>query len=141
MLYHFTSEVHLPRILETRKLIPTESNIDPTFPNAGPKVVWLTDTPTAEMGHGLLTSSVDKTAVRFAVEVPAIPWAEWAWTTQMPKWWRDAFVEGGGGEQAVLHWFVWPAPIPQSRWLAVEKLTRGSYGDRIELSNIDPQGR
>lgn len=45
LLYHFTSEAHLPGILESRAILPTESNIGSPSPdwqpygqNVGPRV-------------------------------------------------------------------------------------------------------
>lgn len=119
-LYHFTSREHLPAILNSGLVLPSESNIHPSIERAGPDVVWLTDTESSGLGHGLAGSATLKGAVRIEVDVPAIRWLEWEWTAHMAGWWREAIVRAGGGDEAAAHWYVWPAPIRRSRWLAVD---------------------
>lgn len=130
-LYHFTSGAHWIHIAGDGVLHPSESNIDPATPHAGPPVVWLTDTPTADLGHGLDGSDVDKTSVRIEVDVPAIRWVDWEWTARMPNWWRDVMVRAGGGTEAAAHWWVWPARIPRSRWVDVEDYSAPMWGQAL----------
>lgn len=127
-LYHFTSATHWPHIDAAGFLHPSESNISPTQLHAGPDVVWLTDTPTADLGHGLAGSAVDKTEVRIEVDIPAIKWLDWEWTARMPEWWRETMIKTGGGIEAAEHWLVWPGRIQRYCWLSVE-LPKGFQED------------
>lgn len=132
--YHFTSERHLPSILETRALWTTESNVGSPVPRhrphgsfVGPDVVWLLDTLTVgEFSHGLAGSASDKTAIRFTLAIPAIPWLQWEPAQQMDPAWRNTLVSLGGGEEAAEHWYVFPAQIRVSRWLALTDMRDNS---------------
>ena len=117
--FHFTSTVHLPFIIGSGAIGPTSSNIlFPSFEEAGPLVVWLLSEPEPTYEHGLV-SAVDKTAVRFEVDIPAIKWTDWEWTARMPKDSKRLIIQTGGGEEAADLWYVWPAPIPRKRWVSV----------------------
>lgn len=129
-LYHFTAAGHLPTIQAAGFLKVTESNVHPTRGHVGPDVVWLTSDPLARLGHGLI-SNVDKAMVRFTVDLPAILWTDWAPAQDTPGWWRDTMVKVGGGAEAAATWYVWPAPIPAKRWLAVE--TRPATGWEVNV--------
>lgn len=122
--YHFTSRRHLPVILTDGLLKPTESNVSPDEAHAGPPVVWLLDLPEIPVdSHGLRMPEgvdLDKTEVRFEVNVPAIHWLDWEWTSMMDRQWREIIIRVGGGERAADHWYVWPAPIKRNRWISVE---------------------
>lgn len=130
-LYHYTSAEHFAAIQRDRVLLPSESNVgspiqgmQPFGRQYGPNVVWLLDTP--DLGghpHGLAGSVFDKTAVRISVELKyAIKWYEWSWTSKMNLKWFNAFVKTGGGPEAANRWFVYPAPIAQRDWIAVETI-------------------
>jgi hypothetical protein len=119
ILFHFTAAAHLEQILADRLIKTTESNISMMIANAGPPVVWLTDTPTAELGHGLNLGSHDKTAVRFEVDVPGIRWMDWAPKSTMDPRWVEILLRIGGGQEAADHWYIWPAPIRSDRWRAI----------------------
>lgn len=90
-LYHFTSTLHLPKILAAGFLETTENNVaKPRFVNGidvnanrGPGVVWLTtqETVTPGKAFGLEGSAVDKTECRITVQVPKRDvhrWDKWA---------------------------------------------------------------
>lgn len=144
LLYHFTSEAHLPGILESRAILPTESNIGSPNPdwqpygqNVGPRVVWLLDEPELSAGHGLVIDALprggmlDKTAVRFTVEISyrmAPRWKSWAPAHRMHREWRDLFVRIGGGEEAAEAWVVFPGAIRSTRWVAVHRRVQTADG-------------
>lgn len=117
--YHFTSTAHLPLILRTGVIMPTESNLSFFEEDAGPRAVWLLDEPEFDwdaVSHGL---SREKTAVRIEVDVPAIRWLDWA--PAVPRspqemFTRERLIEVGGGPDAAAHWHVFPAPIRARRW-------------------------
>ena len=121
ILYHFTSVLHLPIILETGFLMPVESNYDRT-PHSGPDVVWLTTDPEPRPGeHGLYPA---KTAVQFVIEVPAIRWRDWRWHPRDREWLTKLETAAGAGDAArgrrlASTWYVWPAPIFRKRWRAL----------------------
>ena len=119
--WHFTSLMHAEDILQQGVILPTESNVSFTDDHHGPDVVWLLDTPTVQFSHGL---TEHKTAARFEVEVPAIKWTEWEWTSRMEDWVRRALVKSGGGEEAADHWFIWPAGIHRRNWLSADAVTQ-----------------
>lgn len=137
ILYHYTCTTHLPKILKAGYLKTTESNVSMRFTHKGPDVVWLTDTPTADLGHGVTTiheghsdgtltkvdgSSVprfDKTRVRFTVDVDATRWLDWEPAGHMTKAWRRILIANGGGQEAAGHWYVFEGRIPESDWTGV----------------------
>lgn len=122
--YHFTSRRHMPLILTKGYLKIVESNVSPDVMDAGPRVVWLLDLPTIERdSHGLRMpegADLDKTEVRFEVDVPAIKWEDWEWTARMNRQWREILTSVAGGAEVASHWYVWPAPIKRNRWVSVE---------------------
>lgn len=125
-LYHFTSRRHLPHILADGFLRTTESNVSIRGEHAGPDVVWLTDTPTAEAGHGLIGSVVDKREVRIEVRTRGMAWADF--DREYPCDWRETFVARGGGESAARHWYVVPRRISSSEWVNVSvRQVDGTY--------------
>ena len=123
--YHFTSTFHLPLILKDGVLRTTESNVSYEIEDAGPRVVWFLDVP--ELGdapHGLRGEyqAVDKSEVRFTVELPkskVLRWAEFSRRYQQAEQARAAMIEAGGGPAAARRWWVTEAPVPRSRWRAV----------------------
>lgn len=119
--YHYTSKRHLPKILESGVLLPSESNIGAPWEGErlGPDVVWLLDTPTLTFDHGLLPGRTGKDEVLFAVEVKAIRWLDWAPVASMNPEWLPTFVEAGGGSVAAAHWYVYPGPISRKRWSGI----------------------
>jgi hypothetical protein len=131
--YHLTSERHLKGIERDGVIRPSESNVGSPVPawqpygtHVGPDVVWLLNTPVLEFNHGLTTaagsdlvSAFDKTAVAIEVNVPAMRWLDWAYSSQMHPAWRKAFIQAGGGDEAATHWYVWPRTIRRSRWVSM----------------------
>ena len=130
-LYHFTSMVHLPSIIEAGVLRTTESNGDirPGHEHALPDVVWLLDVPTLDgLSHGLAGSAVDKTAVRFTVDVPRARverWSDWAKRNKVDDLTRAVLVEAGGGWEAAKHWWITERAIPSRQWRAITHMPSG----------------
>lgn len=125
-LFHFTSAHHWPLIEQAGFLKTVESNVDMLRSHAGPDVVWLLDTPTVDLPHGLVMPGypIDKTQVRFTVEVPKpIRWSEWGPTQSMDPEWRETFLNAAGGDEAAEHWWVVPARIPAKRWVEVRDMS------------------
>jgi hypothetical protein len=122
-LYHYTSTIHLPYILEAGVLLPTESNVSILREHAGPDVVWLLDRPLLPgENHGLQGSYADKTAVCITVEVPtkaAVRWLDWKPQKGMDPAWRSAFVRAGGGHGETKRWWVVTRPIPRDEWVEI----------------------
>ena len=123
--FHLTDpDVRAPAILRDGVIRTSESNVgspsrtmQPYGEHFGPDVVWLLDSlPSASvpMANGL---SVPKQHYVFEVDVPTIRWIDWEWTHRMNPSWRSAFVNSGGGPALADHWYVFPAPIRQSRWV------------------------
>jgi hypothetical protein len=147
-LYHYTSRMHLPRILAARFLEVTESNLDWHRQHAGPDVVWLTnqadlytrDAPWA--GRGQI--GVDKLEIRFTVDVPdAVPWERWQRQHKMKRQWYVAFVRAGGDSST---WFVVEHRIPREQWREVRVMSEGllldvdrydAFAQRIAVSSVD----
>jgi hypothetical protein len=134
MFYHFTSETHLPLILDAGYLKLSESNVGSGIPSlppfgdhAGPDVVWLLDVPTVRHhSHGLAGASVDKTAIRFTVHAPdAVRWLNWQPAMQMHPEWRQIFVRVGGGSADSRHWYVVEHEIHAADWLEIRDMKTG----------------
>jgi len=122
VLYHFTSTMHLPLIERAGFIRTTESNLSFLRGHAGPDVVWLMDSDSADGAtHGLDGSVVDKKAVRITVRVQAERWTEWV--KRQPGYdplTAASLVRTGGGTEAASHWWVTEQPIPREQWLRVE---------------------
>ena len=124
-LYHYTSERHLRRILSAGYLKTVESNISFKREHAGPDVVWLTTDETAERGLGLQGSNVDKTEIRFTVELDrraVHKWFSWAKARGSSQQAMDVMAKGGGAGS----WRVVERPIPSSEWVEVRNMRTGA---------------
>lgn len=124
VLYHFTSEHHLPLIRQAGFIRTTESNLSFIEEHVGADVVWLLDQPDPhDAPHGLVGSVFDKRAVRITVQVNAERWTDWV--KRQPRY--DAqqaaiLVRTGGGPEAASHWWVTEQAIPRENWLEVARL-------------------
>ena len=117
VLYHYTSEIHLPAILRSGHLRLTDSNIG--FDGSGPKVVWLTTT-TDPGGNGL-DGGFDKGAVRLTIDASGLPvhhWPTWSFEQGIEGFWYDALDSAGGGGSE--NWWVCTREIPLDRVLTIE---------------------
>jgi hypothetical protein len=124
-LYHYTSQHHLPYILRDGHLKVTESNIgsplptmEPSGMRVGPDVVWFSTHGAPDANDlGLVSTSVDKTKVRFTVNVKdAEPWCSFADRHEINPEWRDIIEEG----RAPKSWYVVERNVLRSEWLYVQ---------------------
>ena len=123
ILYHYTSKLHLPFILETGFLKPVESNYREDQPHAAPDVVWLTtDRTPCFNDHGLYPA---KTEVQILIDLARpIRWRNWRWHPRDREWLTKLETAAGAGDAArgrrlASTWYVWPAPIFRRRWRAL----------------------
>jgi hypothetical protein len=146
LLYHYTSSVHVPRILRAGVLRPTGSNLDLTSEGrspAGPPVVWLTTHDHPGAGHGLYQSVADKTEYRFTVEVPRDwpkRWVKWAKAHGSTPRGMDWLASTGGGWEVAESWWVVARPIPARYWLAVERRVGPLYVDGTLVETLTWEG-
>lgn len=138
-LYHYTTPLHLERIASDLFLKVTESNIggprdkgiEPCGEHVGPDVVWLTDhdgtkTNRDTLRAGCVLSSgplsviaVDKTVVRFTVDVPdeeVTRWSDFADEHGMHKRWRKIIEKWPAKPN---WWYVVERPIGLDEWVEV----------------------
>ena len=128
-LYHFTSALHLPHILNECVLLPSESNIGSPTPSLspcgehyGPDVVWLTDQADAQ-SHGNDGAGVNKMAIRFTVEVNAQAWRDFATAHGINRHWYRILDTTGGFTSR--HWYVSENPIQRKDWVEVKNMRTG----------------
>lgn len=106
-LYHFTARFYLPSILGSGRLLLTESNLSPYVTDAGPRVVWLTDSANPT-DHGL---SPAKREVRIDVDTTAaVRWADFAALHGINRQWYRVLDRTGGF--TARHWWVSAVEIP-----------------------------
>jgi len=149
LLYHFTTPIHLPRIAEDGFLKVTESNIgappnksmEPTGEHAGPDVVWLTNQDGTQTNRDTLRAgcvlsagsfsvlSVDKTVVRFTVDVPddeVLRWADFAKAQGIHKRWQRVLEKWPAKPN---WWFLIERPVPSGEWVEI----CSTYGEEMEV--------
>ena len=94
-----------------------------TREHAGPDVVWLTRNPEAVVQTWKKGSAVDKTEIRFAVDVPgreAHRWRDWSASRGIdPNWARYLAMPGSGS------WYVVERPVPMSEWAEILDVSTG----------------
>lgn len=136
-LYHFTSVVHLPVVLEFG-LARGDVCIEPHHPN-NYNAPWLTSDPSysrqgwAEQADGRPNSTFDKRDVRLSVVIPLgdpalSSWDDICRRENVPDYWRK--VMHAMGEE---HWLVYNGRIPRAWIVAVEfrhkpALEHGRFG-------------
>lgn len=127
ILYHYTSPDHLPLILRSGLLKPTESNVSLTRPHAGPDVVWTTTDPEPDGDPKWAANSFhDKGAIRFTLNLPrraAQPWSDWAARQGMQSDWKRSLIRTGG--PGWRRWHVVQRAILASEWTAITDMRTG----------------
>jgi hypothetical protein len=126
VLYHFTAMEYLRGIA---KFGLTVGDV-PTSPQTGRVGVWLTTEGNAG-GHGLESSTLDKTRYRLTVRlgepVPAVhKWSDWAQKHADAEFTRTLYETAGSDGSA---WYVCFGVIPPS---AIVECTDMRTGQRIE---------
>lgn len=132
ILYHFTSAWHLPQILEDGYIDVTESNLSQHREHAGPDVAWFTKSPTVAGTTFLRGCSVDKTEVRFIVDVPGgevQKWWTWARRRGIEPRWAKGLAAAGGSAS----WYVIERPVPVAEWRNVTNVRTGAV---LEVSSV-----
>ena len=127
-LYHFASAGRLAQIMDDGYLKVTESNMSRTREHAGPDVVWLTSDPDPSAQPWKSGAPVDKTAVRFTVDVPKREAQRWrGWATRRgidPRWLKNIAASGGSGR-----WYVIERPVPRAEWIEIVHTATGAIID------------
>ena len=119
VLYHFTSISHWPKIWQDGRLALAESNVSRTADHAGPDVVWLTTREAVGRGEiGLAGSAVDKSRVRFTVEVSAEKWFDFAGRYAVDRNWRNS-LEAGNSPGT---WRVTETEVGRDAWVEVRDM-------------------
>lgn len=131
VLYHYTCVEHLSKILESKHLKLTQSNLKPPkdmsfmemFGTGDKPVVWLTDSDSIE-GHGLEGSVYDKTAVKITVlKKPHMKyWRTWSKQNHINKEWAKQLVKGRRDST----WFVSEEIIPLTDIIKIENRLDGT---------------
>jgi len=143
LLYHYTSRVHLPRILRAGVLLPSTSNLDLVSEgrvHEAPDVVWLTSHDHPGAGHGLYRSVADKTEIRITVELPRDwpkRWTKWAVAQGASARGMGWLTDTGGGQEAADSWWVVTRPIPFRYWRAVEHRVGPLFVDGALVHELD----
>ena len=117
-LYHYTSEFHLPVIIDSGFLKLTESNASFKIENAAPQVVWLTQESYAKTPPKML--GVYKSAFRFIIERPddAQRADKWLKKNGASEFTMDILERSGGAKLSTM--YVVPRVIPSDEWVRLE---------------------
>lgn len=132
-LYHYTSTLHLPDIIEHGSLwkgdIPLTNSMRIGQEGNG---VWLTTCAYAKRNdHGLGNPICDKSEIRFTVEIDEndprlFKWSEFAHLNKVEKSWYNSINKTGGGLADT--WWLFMSPIAIARLKVAQKFT-GQYVD------------
>lgn len=114
-LYHFTSKMHLPGIMQEGL---TRGDV-PVTPTGGLNHPWLTDDPEPRQQQWAQGCVYNKVQMRITVELPDDPlvydlrrWPELATELGVDPHWYAALEKVGGGKGE--HWYVTRKPVPTS---------------------------
>lgn len=137
VLYHFTSLFHLNRILTSKWITTTESNL--TFSQSvSHRVVWMTDLSTPN-NHGLLfqdamPDELNKTFYRISIRWNNhfCPWDKWSEEKGIKPETKQAIIETAGAYDTYKSWYVSERNIPINDWVTVEDVRTGKVLFRWE---------
>jgi len=130
VLYHYTSLYHLNRILQSKRITLTESNL--SFAQQGnPRVVWMTDISTPN-NHGLLfqdnmPDELNKTFYRISIRWKKHfrQWDEWSEEKGIDPEIKCVLIESAGAQEVYKSWYVSEIYIPVNDWLTIEDVRTG----------------
>lgn len=130
VLYHFTSLYHLNRILSSKWIKTTESNL--TFSQSvSPCVVWMTDLSLPE-NHGLLfqdtiPDELNKTFYRISIRWNNRfrLWDKWSAETGIEPEIKRAIIETAGAQETYKSWYISEHNIPINDWVTIEDVRTG----------------
>ena len=117
-LYHYTSHLHLPVIIDSGFLKLTESNASFKIENAAPQVVWLTQESYTKTPPKMLGTY--KSTFRFIIERPddAHRADKWLKKNGASEFTMDILERSGGAKLSTM--YVVPRVIPSDEWVRLE---------------------
>ncbi len=120
-LFHYTSTLHLPMIMESKCLTLTESNLVYEKPMYKP-CVWLT-TSEDPKNNGLDGSIVDKTEIKITVKWQKYLkfWVAWSKSNKIDKSWAKELTKGENPSS----WWISEQVIPFSDLAKIENRYTG----------------
>jgi len=130
VIYHFTSLFHLNRILTSKWITTTESNLT-VSEFVSPRVVWMTDLSTPN-NHGLLfqdtmPDELNKTFYRISIRWNNHfkLWDEWSDEKGIDPEIKHAMIESAGAQETYKSWYISESIIPVNDWLTIEDVGTG----------------
>jgi hypothetical protein len=119
-LYHFTSGLHLGKILTSGALSIGDV---PTGPTTGYNALWFTEEPNINTSACMLASNVDKTTIRITVQLDK--------ATPRLHYWRDVAPKIGVSSKlyraldrtanyTARYWWIYAGAIPAAMFKAVD---------------------
>ncbi|MDY0256208.1 hypothetical protein [Gudongella oleilytica] len=125
VLFHFTSLFHLNRILTSKWITKTESNLT-VSESVRPHVVWMTDVPTLD-NHGLLFQDImpdelNKTFYRIYIRWnnQFKLWDKWSAETGIKPETKRAIIETARAQETYKGWYISERIIPINDWVTIE---------------------
>ena len=130
VLFHFTSLFHLNRILTSKWITKTESNLT-VSESASPRVVWMTDVSTPD-NHGLLfqdtmPDELNKTFYRISIRWNNHfkLWDKWSAEAGIKRETKRAIIETAGAQETYKSWYISEHNIPINDWVTIEDVRTG----------------
>lgn len=130
VLYHYTSQFHLNRILQSKRITLTESNLGFAM-QGNPCVVWMTDMPTPD-NHGLLfqdnmPDDINKTFYRISIRWKNHfrLWDKWSEEKGIDPETKRVLIESAGARETYMSWYVSESNVPVNDWLTIEDVRIG----------------
>ena len=130
VLYHFTSLFHLNRILTSRWITTTDSNLT-VSEFVSPRVVWMTDMSTPN-NHGLMfqdtmPDELNKTFYRISIRLNNHfrLWDKWSEEKGITPETKRAIIETAGAQETYKSWYISEHNIPINDWVTIEDVRTG----------------
>lgn len=122
LLYHFTSSLHLPRIIADGFIKTGDNMLRWNDETAEPRCSFHFDVPEVPAGYGGITEM--KTEVRLTLDVPnawAVLWIDWARAQGIEPMWLSVLTQASGGEHHYEHEYAVFRRIPLERCLDIRQ--------------------